>query len=181
MIPRISPVQAGLLALCFALAALTVYEMSAPPTQFVLPIIHLKPRVAASAPQPSFIAPSPASFEAINDRPVFLPARKALAAPADKTAAAAAAAGPPPLPSLALVGVILDGQDSLAMIKLAGAPFAQAMAVGTSIGGWQITGVEADKIVLHAGTFEQDVRLDAKPAGQSPPAGPPPPASGIAQ
>ena len=177
MTPRIAPVQAGLLALCFALAALTIYEMSAPPTQFVLPIIHLKPRIAASAPQPSFIAPSPATFEAINDRPVFLPARKALAAPADKTVAAAAA-GPPPLPSLALVGVILDGQDSLAMIKLAGAPFAQAMAVGTSIGGWQITGVEADKIVLHAGTFEQDVRLDAKPAGQSPP---PPPAPGNAQ
>jgi hypothetical protein len=93
-----------------------------------------------------------------------------LAQTSDKAAPSSATA--PPLPSLALVGVILDGQNSLAMVKLAGAPFAQAMGVGASIGGWQITGVGPDKIVLHAGAFEQDVRLDAKPAGQSP--GPPP-------
>jgi hypothetical protein len=36
--------------------------------------------------------------------------------------------------------------------------------------GWQITSIAPDKIVLHAGTFEQDVRLDAKPAGRRPPA-----------
>jgi general secretion pathway protein N len=173
MNPRIAPAQAALLSLCFLMAALTVYELSVPPAEFVLPVVHLKPSVAEARPPPAFIAPPPESFSAINDRPVFIPSRKPLTVPADKTTAATAGA-PPALPSLALVGVILDGQNSLAMVRLAGASFAQAMAVGASIGGWQITSITPDKIVLHAGTFEQDVRLDAKPAGQAP-AGPPPP------
>jgi hypothetical protein len=172
MSPRIAPAQAALLSLCFLMAALTVYELSVPPADFVLPVVHLRPQLDAAQPPPAFIAPSPDAFGAINDRPLFIPSRKPLAVPAGKSAAAAAA--PPPLPALALVGVILDGQNSLAMVKLAGAPFAQAMAVGASIGGWQITSVGPDKIVLHAGTFEQDVRMDAKPPGQTP-AGPQPP------
>jgi len=175
MTARIAPAQAALLSLCFLMAALTVYELSVPPAEFVLPVVHLRPQIAAAQSPPAFIAPPPDAFSAINDRPIFIPSRKPLAVPADKTAAAAAAA-PPPLPALALVGVILDGQNSLAMVKLAGAPFAQAMAVGASIGGWQIASVGPDKIVLRAGTFEQDVRMDAKPAGQTP-AGPPPPGS----
>ena len=173
MSPRIAPAQAALLSLCFLMAALTVYELSVPPAEFVLPAVHLKPQFDAAQPPPIFVAPLPEAFRAINDRPVFIPSRKPLALPADKTTAAAAAA-PPPLPSLALVGVILDGQNSLAMVKLAGASFAQAMAVGASIGGWQITSIAPDKIVLHAGSLEQDVRLDAKPAGQAPPAAQPP-------
>jgi hypothetical protein len=171
MIPRIAPAQIALLSLCFLMAALTVYELSVPPAEFVLPIVHLEPRLASASPPPGFIAPPPDNFSAINDRPVFIPSRKPLALPADKTTTAATTSAPP-LPSLAVVGVILDGQNSLAMVKLAGAPFAQAMAVGASIGGWQITSVGPDKIVLHAGPFEQEVRLDAKPPGQAPVAPP---------
>jgi len=171
MIPRIAPAQIALLTLCFLMAALTVYELSVPPAEFVLPVVHLRPSIAGAQPPPAFLAPPPESFSAINDRPVFIPSRKPLALPADKTANTAATA--PPLPALALVGVILDGQNSLAMVKPAGAPFAQAMGVGASVGGWQITSIGPDKIVLHAGTFEQDVRLDAKPLGQAPAAPPP--------
>jgi hypothetical protein len=177
MSARIAPAQLALLGLCFLMAALTIYELSVPPAEFVLPVVHLTPRLAATTPPPAFLAPAPDVFDAINDRPLFLPTRKPLAVPADKAAANTGATAPP-LPSLALVGVILDGQNSLAMVKLAGAPFAEAMAVGASIGGWQITSVGPDKIVLHAGAFEQDVRLDAKPAGQS---GGPPPAPGTPQ
>ena len=115
MIPRIAPAQIALLTLCFLMAALTVYELSVPPAEFVLPVVHLRPSIAGAQPPPAFLAPPPESFSAINDRPVFIPSRKPLALPADKTANTAATA--PPLPALALVGVILDGQNSLAMVK----------------------------------------------------------------
>ncbi len=162
---RLAPIQIAAVALCLLMAALFVYELTAPPAAFALPQIHLKPRaVAMEAPAP-FLAPAQSAFDAINDRPLFLPSRKALAAPA--TGTGPATAGPPPLPNAVLAGVILDGENSLAMVKQSGAPFAQAMRIGESLGGWTIAAIAANGMVLRAGTFTQDIHMDAK-SGQPP-------------
>jgi hypothetical protein len=174
------PTQIAAVALCALMAILFVYQLTAPPAQFALPEIHLKPRAIAMQTPAPFLAPPAAMFDAINQRSLFLPSRKSLT-PAP-VAGGAAAAGPPPLPNAALVGVILDGKNSLALVKLLGAPYEQAMAMGASLGGWQIEGISSDHITLRAGAFTQDMHMDAK-AGAAPsgpgdppaPGAPPPP------
>ena len=181
MIPRLSMAQIAMLVVCVLMAGLFAYQLMAPPAEFALPDVHLKPKAIAMQTPAPFIAPPQAAFEAINDRPLFLPSRKPIAAPA--TGPGAAPAGPPPLPNMAVVGVIGDAQNSIAMVKLGGAPFAQAMGVGAALGGWQIASIAPDKIVLRSGPFTQEVKIDAR-AGNPPPAPgtpPPPPGNGTPQ
>ncbi|HTQ15197.1 MAG TPA: hypothetical protein VMH86_15095 [Rhizomicrobium sp.] len=163
---RLSRAQMAMAGLCALLALLLMYELMAPPTQFSLPDVHLKPKLLAIQPPPPFIAPPVGSFNAINDRPLFLPSRKAIAAPA--AGPGAQAAGPPPMPNATLVGVIMDGQNSIAMVKVGGAPFAQAMGTGASIGDWQISAVGADRVELKSGSYTQELRMDAHAVPPSP-------------
>lgn len=184
MIPRLSVAQIAMVVLCVLMAGFFAYQLMAPPAEFALPDVHVKPKAIAMQMPAPFIAPPQAAFEAINDRPLFLPSRKPIAAPA--TSPGAAPAGPPPLPNMAVVGVIGDAQNSIAMVKLAGSPFAQAMGVGASLGGWQIASIAADKIVLRSGTFTQEVKIDARagnppPAPGAPPQQPPTPGNGTPQ
>ena len=173
------PAQIAAIALCALMAILFAYELTAPPAQFTLPEIHLKPRAAAMQMPAPFLPPPEAMFDAINQRSLFLPSRKSLNPPASD--GAPAQSGPPPLPNVALVGVILDGENSLAMVKPAGAPFEQAMGIGASLGGWQIAAISADRITLKSGAFTQEIHIDAKagtaPADPPAPGTPPPPAS----
>jgi hypothetical protein len=177
MSARLAPAQIAMIALCLLMTALFVYQLEAAPAAFALPVVHLQPKALAVTEPPAFLPPPQSAFDAVNDRPLFLPSRKAIAVPAGKTVGAAPT-GPPPLPALALVGVILDGQNSLAMVKQAGAPLVQAMAVGAVLGDWHIASIAPDAITLQAGTFTQNVRMDAK-AGTAPT--PPPPAPGTPQ
>ncbi|HEX3675577.1 MAG TPA: hypothetical protein VHU87_15000 [Rhizomicrobium sp.] len=175
------PIQIAAIALCALMAILFVYELTAPPAQFALPEVHLRPRAIALQTPAPFLAPPAAMFDAINQRSLFLPSRKSLTPP--PVAGGAAPAGPPPLPNAALIGVILDGQNSLAMVKLSGAPYEQAMAMGASLGGWQIAGISSDHITLRSGAFTQDMHMDAKAgaAPGDPPAPNVPPPAGTQQ
>lgn len=175
MIPRLSLAQIAMVILCMLMAGLFAYQLMAPPAAFALPDVHVKPKAIAMQMPQAFIAPPEAAFDAINERPLFLPSRKAIAAP--DTGTGPTQAGPPPLPNMAVVGVIGDAQNSIAMVKLAGTPFAQAMGVGASLGGWQIATIGPDKIVLRSGPFTQEVKIDAR-AGNPPPAPGTPPAPG---
>ncbi|HEY1630512.1 MAG TPA: hypothetical protein VGF56_04315 [Rhizomicrobium sp.] len=173
----LKPAQIAMIVLCALMAALFFYELLAPPAEYALPDIRLKPRAVTFVPPPSFLPPPVSAFDDINDRPLFLPSRKPIAAPV--AAAGSAPAGPPPLPQVALVGVLLDGQNSVAEVKLNGAAFSQAMRVGDVLGGWQIGGIGPDHISLRSGTFTQDVRMDAHagpPQQQPGDAAPPAPA-----
>jgi hypothetical protein len=169
---RLAPAQIAALALCLLMALLFAYELSAAPAQFTLPDIHLKPRTYAAVAAAPFVPPDASAFDAINERPLFLPTRKAVAAP---PSAGAAAGGPPAPADVVLVGVLLDGHNSVAEVKSAGAPFAQAAHVGDSIGNWTISSIGPDRIVLKSGTFSQEIHMDAKagspPAGAQPPPG----------
>jgi hypothetical protein len=78
---------------------------------------------------------------------------------------------------MSLVGVILDGERKLALIKSPQAPLAVGLGVGGTIEGWQVTRVEADRVALRAGGPEQELRLSDNKAvaGNAPssPNGPP--------
>jgi hypothetical protein len=150
----------GLLAIALLLAGVVLYQALAP----VTPIAALYATAAqvamprASAP---YSPPEEAQFAIINDRTVFDPARQAVAEPAP-----AAAGGALP-PDLSLVGVIIGGANSIALLKRDNAREAISARLGQPIDGWSVVRITADSIVLRAGVNE--VTLPLKP----PPGGPP--------
>ncbi|HEY2069683.1 MAG TPA: hypothetical protein VGG48_09040 [Rhizomicrobium sp.] len=170
------PLQFGLFAVCLLMAGLFVYELSAAPADFPLPDVHLKPRAVAIAEAQPFVPPPASAFDAVNDRTLFLPSRKSLTAPA--TTGAAAINGPPPPADITLVGVLMDGQNSVAEVKTAGAVLSQPLRVGDAVGTWSVSAIGPDHVTLKSGTFTQDVHMDAKTgaplAPGSPGAAPPP-------
>jgi type II secretory pathway component PulC len=109
--------------------------------------------------------PPAASFAAIDTRPIFDASRQPVAAPPEALSVSGSSGS---LPPLTLVGIIIDRQTRLALIKLAGAPLAMSYAVGMSVSGWQIVEIEADRIVLRAGGANQEIRLTGKTQTSAP-------------
>ena len=95
------------------------------------------------------------AFAEVDDRSVFNPARVRVS-----SSSIAGTSNATSLPSdISLVGVILDGDRKLALIKSPQAPLAVGLGVGGTIEGWQVTRVEADRVALRAGGPEQELRL----------------------
>ncbi len=153
---------AALLSSTSAVLALAcVYELVAPLPAYSVPPVQTSPLPALPNTPAPFTAPLPETYAAISDRPLFDPHRKKyLPSPkpgADKTA-------PPPPANLSLVGVIIDSNLRIAMVKSSDAMLAMSVGVGAEIGGWQVSSIEPDRIVLKAGTAEEDIRLEANKA-----------------
>ena len=168
---RMTP-QIGLSSICGTLLLIYLCEGWAPLPQISVPprgLIRPSLRVTATA---DFVPPSARTFDAINDRPIFAPDRKPLAPPPVGTSSA-----PPPLPSISLVGVILDSNTQLALIRSAASPLEVSYAVGASVDGWQLTEIDAEKIVLRYGSSVDEIELKAtsalpdERAQQRPPSG----------
>jgi hypothetical protein len=156
--------QMLLMALCCLLGAILAYELAVPLGDIAVPAITLRGSSAATLPQQRFVSVPPlAAFAAFNDRPIFSPQRKAIA-PAPVGAAAAA---PPPPPAASLVGIIIDAQRRIALIRTASSPLATAVAVGDTLQGWQVTEIAPDRVVLHQGTTDDALKLDANRAPPS--------------
>ncbi len=166
-LPR-NPLLIGLMALSLLLAGLFVYEITAPLPESDPPVVHLKPKAQRAAAAMAVTTPSQEAFAEIEMRPMFLPSRKPVA-----TAAEASAAALTP-PDIALVGVIVSGQDSLAMLRTPSAPLASAYRVGADISGWKLSEITTERVVLTAGGQRSEIRLDAN---KPPPAPPRPPGS----
>jgi len=117
------------------------------------------------APRPLaiFVPPPSGEFAAINAHPIFSPTRKSV-----EPAPVGAAAAPPPPPSVALIGVILDGQTRLALVKTPASPLETGVSLGASIGGWQLTQIFPDRIVLHLGTSDDEIKLESNRAKDEP-------------
>ena len=147
-------------SICTALLLLLGYECFSPIAEVETPSLRLKLPSGDVTRAPSFEMPPAASFAAIDARPIFDPSRRPVASPPDAPSANGA---PLSLPSLTLVGVIIDRQTRLALIKLTEASLATAYSVGTWLGEWQIVQIEADKIILRAsGMGSHELRLTAK-------------------
>lgn len=154
--------QAALLFLCGLLLTALIYELAAPLASLQPPQIRLHRKTAAIAEPQAFVAPSSVSFAAIDERPVFNPLRQPIAQtplPGDTASATA-----PPV-NVALIGIIVDGQNRLALIKMPGAAFASSVAVGGDIGGWQVSQITPDGIVLHSGASDYTIKLNGSGSG----------------
>jgi len=163
----LNPAQLVLSGICGVLAALLGYLVLAPLPELSVPPVHARSEpVEDDTPLPRFGAPPMTAFAEIDDRSVFNPARIRVSSPS-----VAGATNATSLPSdISLVGVILDGETKLALIKSPQMPLAVGLAVGGSIEGWQVTRVEPDRVALRAGGPEQELKLsDNKPAPQTAP------------
>lgn len=128
-------------------------DIKAPPFQLALP----SGNVAAS---PSFKMPPAASFAAIDERPIFDSSRRPVASPPDVPSTIGASVS---LPSVTLIGVIIDHETRLALVKLTEASVVASYSVGAWLGNWQIVQIEADKIVLRSnGLGTQELRMTGK-------------------
>ena len=162
----LNPAQLVLSGICAVLAAVLGYLVLAPLPEIIVPAVHARSEpVEDDTPLPRFEAPPMTAFAEIDDRSVFNPARVRVSSPS-----VAGSTNATTLPSdISLVGVILDGDKKLALIKSPQMPLAVGLGVGSSIEGWQVTRVEPDRVALRAGGPEQELKLSDNKA---PPPGP---------
>ena len=170
MTMSLNPAQVVLAGVCAALLVVLGYLLFAPLPEIALPQVHAQAEpVEDDAPLPRFEPPPMAAFAEIDDRSVFNPARVRVSSPS-----LAGTSNATTLPSdLSLVGVILDGEKKLALIKSPQEPLAVGVGVGGTIEGWQVTRVEPDRVALRAGGPEQQLLLsdNKPPAGTNGPNG----------
>jgi hypothetical protein len=129
-------------------------------------MMHLKPTAQRAEAVVPVITPAPEAFAEIDARPMFSPDRRAIA-----SAPAGEASLTPP--DVTLVGVIVSGRDSLAMLRTPSSPLANAYRVGAAISGWQVSEIAPNRIVLTSGAARSEIRLDANkpPRPPAPPGG----------
>ncbi len=153
-----SRIQMVLTALCALLALALIYEVAAPAPEFSVPMVNA-PQRAAAAPAFTPYAPPPATaFDAINSRALFDPRRQPI-----KSVNGPETSAPPP--QITLLGVILSPDRRLAIVKSQSSPLALSIGVGETIEGWQVTAIEADRLVLHSGSSDDVIKLDKGGAG----------------
>ncbi|HEX3430096.1 MAG TPA: hypothetical protein VHT03_04350 [Rhizomicrobium sp.] len=153
----LNPAQLVLSAICAALLFVLAYLLFAPLPAISVPQVQAKPDSVAedNTPLPRFEAPPIAAFAEVDNRSVFNPSRIRVSSPS-----LAGTTTGTTLPSdISLVGVILDGEKKLALIKSPQQPLAVGLGIGDSIEGWQVTRVDADRVSLRAGGPEQQLML----------------------
>jgi hypothetical protein len=84
-------------------------------------------------------------FSATRDRPLFSPTRR----PPLPPPVLVAAPPPPPLPpNVALLGVIMDGEQAQAVVRAGPTEKVLRVSIGDDIGGWKVGQIEERKLVL---------------------------------
>jgi hypothetical protein len=108
------------------------------------------------------------------DRPLFSPTRRPPAPPPG-----VAVAPPPPLPppDVALLGVVMDGEDARAVVRAGPAEKILRVGIGDDIGGWKVGQIEARQLVLlldgRTATFTMFTGSNTKSPANASAAGPP--------
>jgi len=148
----LSRLRAGLAGLCGLLLLTLAIELVAPVPDWRPPP---PAPVAQSAPPPvlpdTVITPSRDAFALIDRRDVFDPKRAPLT-----PKAASGGGGTTSIGDLTLVGIILDGDTKLALLRVPGEPQAVALKAGASIQGWEVVAIGSDRVTLQ-GTDGQHV------------------------
>jgi hypothetical protein len=168
-----TPSQMMLGGVCLLLLAAIGYEIAAPLPVIEPPTAPMTDRTVTAPTLPVFRAPSSESFSDINSRPLFDRARRPIT-PTESTAPLSSDGSSPPAASL--VGVIIDGGTRLAMVRTPASPLATSVSVGDTVEGWRVTKIDPDRIVLHAGGNDEEIRLEANrtnPADAAPTQGAP--------
>jgi hypothetical protein len=122
------------------LSAVAMHAMAADPTAQPQsgPETH-----AAEAPASPLAAQPLARLSATRSRPLFSPTRRP---PAPPPVLAAAPPPPPPPPDVALLAVIMDGEDARAVVRAG--PKVRRVQIGDDIDGWKVGQIEARQLVL---------------------------------
>jgi hypothetical protein len=165
MIARMPPAQLALAGICGALSLVFAYEIAAPISPFDVPKSAEVYRPAPVTFEDTANAPSAASFDDINAHPIFSASRAPIASHVDVTHGGTSSAFPT---DVSLIGVIIEGQTRMALVKTASEPFARSVPQGGEIEGWTVSEVDPDKIVLSSGASKQEILLAANQAAQSP-------------
>jgi hypothetical protein len=79
------------------------------------------------------------------DRPLFSATRRP---PAPPPVVAVAPPPPPPPPDVALLGVVMDGEDARAVVRTGPTAKILRVGIGDDIGGWKVGQIEARQLVL---------------------------------
>lgn len=161
---KLTRIQIVLVAASALFVVATVYALAMPQPVLAIPQREAPAVLARPHTIQPFAPPAPTAFAVINERSLFDPKRqpvkpRAISGPGNGEEAAAP-------PQFQLVGVILDAQKRLAMVKSARSPLAIAIAVGENIDGWEVKAIEADRVILRSGSGETTVML--KPSTAQP-------------
>ncbi|HTO85830.1 MAG TPA: hypothetical protein VMQ73_26660 [Methylomirabilota bacterium] len=118
--------------------------------------------------------PTPASFAAILERPLFSPTRRPpAAAPAPAPTPEAAAPAPPAPPiDFSLTGIVISDGSRVALVQMQGDNHVVHVAEGGEVDGWKAVTIEPERAVFRRGDDEQVLALDyvkPVPPGQVPP------------
>jgi len=139
--------QTALTLTCIPLAILFAYEMVAPAPHFAAPQMALARHTMPPVHWAQVAPPAPDIYAAADARPVFNPARQ----PFVEAAKPDAGNAPPPPPTATLIGVIMDSQNRMALMRVPTSPLAQSFAIGATVEGWQVTEIQSDSVQLRLG------------------------------
>ena len=143
---------ATLAGLCLLLGGAIVYESLAPLAPFVVTVSSPPARSPRIAPPPAYAPPPEDQFAEINTRPLFSPDRKPLA---DTNQAAAGAPS-----DLALVGVIIGGEHSVALFRSRNGSASTSAVVGGTVNGWRVARIDPTAVTLRGSGGDFVVNLE---------------------
>jgi hypothetical protein len=115
------------------------------------PVLAADPGPPAKGPPDAATQVSPLAaqpldrFSVTRDRPLFSPTRRP---PAPPPVVVAAPPPPPPPPNVVLLGVVMDGESALAIVRAGQTQKDLRVGIGDDIGGWKVGQIESGKLVL---------------------------------
>ena len=162
VMPKIA-IRMGLSAACALLGLLSLYEAIAPISATPIPAAKYTYQPINTSVATVRVVAAERSFDSITARSLFTPARnvKSDGSSPDPTSAA----------EIQLVGVIIDGDRRMAIIRIPGAVTAIAIALGSTILDVTITDIQADHITLHNAQGDRRLALTAPIPGGGPATG----------
>lgn len=129
--------------LILAAAFLSVTAM---PAMAIDPGSQAEPGAQAATASVSPLAAQPLDrLSATRDRPLFSPTRRP---PAPPPVIPVAPAPPPSPPNIALLAVIMDGEEARAIVRTGPAAKTMRVQIGDDIDGWKVGQIEARQLVL---------------------------------
>jgi len=155
----------ALAAVCGGLAFVVYTELAAsdPPAAPSVGTTALPP---APAPAPVFTMPPPQSYAAVSERPLFSPSRRPPTAAATPAAASEISA-------LSLTGIIISGDERIALVASGEPATVSRLKEGQTLGGWTVRSIQQDRVVLERDATQQELKLTEK-ARPAPPGAPSP-------
>jgi hypothetical protein len=151
----------GAACLCFGAASIWIVLNPAEP---IVPVqsAALAPTLPAITEALQFTMRPIGAYSEIAARPIFIPTRRPIPAPAAPSAAVTQAPplpprAPPPQINVTLVGIVIGDAGRFALVRAAGSQTVTTLAQGEEISGWRVFLILPDRIVLRVGTTETEV------------------------